>query len=107
MSEGFKPFKTMRAAIYDPATGAETEVDSLDAAWAEAEAALPTEDFSDEAIAGGRDTGPWEIASLIHDERGWFARATEVIAGGTLDEMEATGPTPAAALRALAEKLRG
>ena len=67
--------------------------DSLDAAWAEAEAALPE---------------GWRLASLLSpgdysfDERGWEMHAQNED-GKT---RRAHGPTPAAALRALAEKLR-
>jgi hypothetical protein len=68
--------------------------DSLDAAWADAEAALPE---------------GWRIKSLSMDAppawQAWAGATPEEAPG--VDEWEAeTGSTPAAALRALAERLR-
>jgi hypothetical protein len=71
---------------------------TLDSAWRKAEAALPK---------ATKKTGPWEIGSLIRTgDDAWKARAQEVIGGGTLDVVDASGPTPVAALLALAAKLR-
>jgi len=72
--------------------------DSLDAAWAEAEAALPD---------------GWAILGLDHtammDQR-WRAEAQSrigpVVAWNRVRTVSAEGLTPAAALRALAAKLR-
>lgn len=64
--------------------------DSLDAAWAEAEAALPE---------------GWAITNLGVTQDGWQAWATLVPSHD--EEFEAEyGPTPVAAVRALAAKLR-
>lgn len=62
--------------------------DSLDAAWAEAEAALPHE---------------WRIESL---EQRWDD-SWEAGSGSSGSYIEAQGATPAEALRNLAAKLRG
>ena len=69
-------------AVYRP-------VESLDAAWAEAEGALPV---------------GWALTHLMADpgSGGWAAFAEPP----TGYEQEGDGPTPAAALRALAAKLR-
>ena len=70
--------------------------DSLDAAWAEAEAALPK---------------GWRLDCLSNldppaaDEGGWNATAT-LYEDVDIDHEHGQGPTPAAALRALAERLR-
>lgn len=70
---------------------------SVDVAWAEAEAVLRETKFGDD----------WEIGHLIREGNDqWAARAQEVIAGGTLDTVDAEGESPTAALRALTEKLR-
>jgi hypothetical protein len=69
--------------------------DSLDAAWAEAEAALPEGAYlvlSDDP----RYTAEATREGYHHPAIGWVGVWT----------MEATGPTPTAALRALAAKLR-
>lgn len=64
--------------------------DSLDAAWAEAEAALPE---------------GWGIG--IQVPPGGYPGGYEVGASGDTEwTVQANGPTPAAALRALAAKLR-
>lgn len=70
---------------------------SLDAAWREAEAALPTgwgvgvhrSYFGEGYEAEGRYAGVW------------------LLANGSLPSVTAEGDTPAAALRALAANLRG
>ena len=68
--------------------------DSLDAAWVEAEAVLPDGAFL-----------------VLSDDPSYIAEATKLAKEGeggyvVLFHEEAMGPTPAAALRALAEKLR-
>jgi hypothetical protein len=83
-------------AIEAEAAAAEKAHDSLDAAWAEAEAALP-----DGWI--GPSLGP----ELAIKRSGWVWRAfswDRATPRGVL--IEGHGPTPAAALRALAAKLR-
>jgi hypothetical protein len=73
--------------------------DSLDAAWAEAEAALPKG-------WDGPTVGPF-VDNLRHVDR-WVATAGKYIDNLDLPKEErGFGPTPAAALRALAAKLRG
>ena len=66
--------------------------DSLDAAWAEAEAALA--ERRTRGLGGGY---PLSVSSAEPLEPGYVA---------TAELTEATGPTPAAALRALAAKLK-
>jgi hypothetical protein len=66
--------------------------DSLDAAWAEAEAALP----DDMAMYGVQ-----HVFQDIEADPKWEAQA-----GDLIHTVEDYGPTPAAALRALAAKLR-
>jgi len=63
----------------------ENAPDSLDAAWSEAEAALPW----------------WGV-----DEKAWTAEAAEQADGGDWPAIFGDGDTPAAALRALAARLR-
>ena len=89
--------------------------DSLDAAWAEAEAALPTAGW----MADGRwvlPSGSWIIGIEYrppsgdgyfepHYEAAYFARA-QVRAGQDRWFTGDDADTPAAALRALAERLR-
>ena len=87
--------------------------DTLDAAWAEAEAALPNGyEHRDHPLwrFGSwrmRVVGPWNIEHSGHRPT-WQAIAEPYNATGNgLDsEVEALGATPAAALIALAEKLR-
>lgn len=72
--------------------------DSLDAAWAEAEAALPD---------------GWFIARLellrlpTRDRPLWQVLTSRPMTSGSGAMASGEGPTPAAALRALAAKLRG
>jgi hypothetical protein len=84
--------------------------DSLDAAWAEAEAALP----EGWALAGLEQRWPdwddrgngigvpwWDVSADSNATVGCATCGSDV-----LKYHDASGPTPAAALRALAEKLR-
>jgi hypothetical protein len=65
----------------------------LDAAWREAEEALPRDrNGTAYNTSGGRGLGLWRISSRAYQAE-W-------------GEIYATGPTPAAALRALASRLR-
>ena len=68
--------------------------DSLDAAWAEAEAALPKG-----WVVAGLNLDLW---ALSRGEQVWVAAAGHPLDSSTFAE----APTPAAALRALAAKLR-
>ena len=63
---------------------------TLDEAWQEAEAALPE---------------GWKLIQLMDDPTGGWAAFAAPTHSGT--EVEGNGPTPAAALHALAEALRG
>jgi hypothetical protein len=67
--------------------------DSLDAAWAEAEAVLPE---------------GWMLERVWRNAGAWNARAGEgpYPAAIGVQQIGGSGPTPAAALRALAAKLR-
>ena len=84
------PYFDQRADALNEIDGA--LADSLDAAWAEAEAALP----EGGRIYGARRLydGGWEFSAE------WWTYDARYRAG------RATGDTPAAALRALAAKLR-
>jgi hypothetical protein len=72
------------------------EPDSLDAAWAEAEAALPKRGF-------------WHLTGLTRRVGGSW-RASAGLLNDTFEHYvvrrDGFGPTPTAALRALAERLR-
>lgn len=76
--------EALRAAGFAPDLDDEPE-DSLDDAWAEAETSLP--EWNSITLRGPRDEHTSYMASSLDDYRG-------------------EGPTPAAALRALAAKLR-
>jgi hypothetical protein len=79
---------------YDPLTWSEhVAVDSLDAAWAEAEAALPEGWAFELTYSEGNPVQSWA----------WLP-GVEIVTGD--DGIRAEGSTPAAALRALAAKLR-
>lgn len=83
-----------RGWVADGPTWAEHLPDSLDAAWAEAEEALPG--YGGVSVRRREDewverSGEEYVAALWSDGRAWD---------------ECFGPTPAAALRALAAKLR-
>lgn len=65
-------------------------VESIDAAWEDAESALPTD---------------WEIAALYLDPVAWWAKARHFTENPEL-EVEADGETPAKALKKLATALR-
>jgi len=69
------------------------ERDSIDAAWAAVEAVLPKDAWLDGVQRTSYD-----------DDAPWEATACGPIPAG-VDIIAATGPTPAAALRALAAKL--
>lgn len=74
----------------------EPVLDSLDAAWAEAEAALPE--------------GWYMGVQHSNDDRGeYMAIAADMVwlTETLTDDYHCYGPTPAAALRALAARLRG
>lgn len=75
-----------------------TAPDSLDAAWAEAEAALP------EGVAFTLTR-----AATPSDGRptAYYATADPIYSSAIRSKMQISGPTPAAALRALAARLRG
>ena len=94
---------------------AEAIADSLDAAWASAEAALP-EGWQLEVVHRGALTGdinPWTGYAITEPREQYVAEAAHVWYGGPTwkridpPEAKAEGPTPAAALRALTAKLRG
>ena len=76
----------------------ENAPDSLDAAWSEAEAALP-EGYVIESVS--RQRSWWGV-----DEKAWTAEAAEQADGGDWPAIFGDGDTPAAALRALAARLR-
>jgi hypothetical protein len=82
---------------------------SLDAAWAEAEAALP-EGWRFRYIAPAMYTGdnlpPHLMWFASATPRGWFDFLGPYVEGVDDDCIEGIGPTPAAALRALAATLR-
>ena len=73
-----------------------SEHDSLDAAWAEAEAALP------EGWLVMNLNRWWEETSS--PANGWWGAVASKAGNG--QALVGSGPTPAAALRALAAKLR-
>lgn len=86
-----------RGWVADGPTWAEHLPDSLDAAWAEAEAALPEGwafDLSRAVRPPAEGAAPTYYATV---SRPWTTGAIE---------FQVSGPTPAAALRALAAKLR-
>ena len=70
--------------------------ESLDAAWAEVEAALP------EGWMFSTGTG----SAQYRDDEPFGARATPIKLAWPIILVEGYGPTPAAALRALAARLR-
>ena len=71
--------------------------DSLDSAWAEAEAALPE---------GWEIDGIYRVVARTSLDREWEVEAHESDWQGAEDSHYARGATPAAALRALAANLR-
>lgn len=95
---GNEPFTGMQIGIEDPDTGKIMIIvpDSLDAAWAEVEAALPE---------------GWELRTIEFDGLNGAERV-DCRAGlyhrgmGRLENHWGDGPTPVATLRALAAKLR-
>ena len=97
LTHGVRPFsRALARDLYASLLVLVREADSLDAAWQEAEAALPEGweiwlhpyVLGDGYAAKGRLHGLWYMAN------------------GPGPAVEASGPTPAAALRALAQKLR-
>jgi hypothetical protein len=87
------------------AEAAEKAPDSLDAAWAEAEAALPEGWWLHALDAWSFDDMAWrvEAASAGHQEPSDSWARYHAVRGPSVATY---GPTPAAALRALAAKLR-
>lgn len=86
-----------RTSIERKPQSAEAPADSLDAAWAEAEAALPE---------GWAIDGLYRVVARTSLEREWEVIVHEDDWQGDEDNHHGRGPTPAAALRALAARLR-
>ena len=78
--------------------------DGLEAAWAAAEAALP-EDSGMWLIQGVQLVDTSDSEDLIDEQLEWEAEAVDHRRGGQPWNVTALGPTPAAALRALAARL--
>ena len=91
--------ETLRAALSQP-----RQEDGLEAAWAAAEAALP-EDSGMWLIQGVQLVDTSDSEDLIDEQLEWEAEAVDHRRGGQPWNVTALGPTPAAALRALAARL--
>lgn len=100
-NEQYVPDEDMESLMAEAETflehGVEHLPDSLDAAWAEAEAALPE---------GWAIDGLYRVVARTSLEREWEVIVHEDDWQGDEDNHHGRGPTPAAALRALAAKLR-